>query len=167
MTRARCVLRRTPSGPARSAGPDGRDAPPPRPARSTDTHAQIIEEAAAAGKHIFCEKPIDHDLGRIDRALAADPKILVLDDALSAVDTQTEEEILAGLRAERGQRTSFVIAHRLSTVRDADLIVVLDGGRIVERGSHDELMAAGGRYRQLYDLQARSVDEGAAGGAKS
>ncbi|MCM2257743.1 MAG: ABC transporter ATP-binding protein/permease [Vicinamibacteria bacterium] len=96
------------------------------------------------------------------RALAADPKILILDDALSAVDTQTEEEILSGLRAERGRRTTFLVSHRVSTVRDADLIVVLDGGRIVERGSHDELLARGGAYAQLARRQQLEAEVEAA-----
>lgn len=96
------------------------------------------------------------------RALAADPRILILDDALSAVDTQTEEEILSGLRAVRGQRTTFLVSHRVSTVRDADLIVVLDGGRIVERGSHDLLLAHGGAYAQLARRQQLEAEVEAA-----
>jgi ATP-binding cassette, subfamily B, multidrug efflux pump len=87
------------------------------------------------------------------RALAMDPRILVLDDALSAVDTYTEEEILERLRQVRRARTCLIVAHRLSTVRDADLIVVLQDGRIVERGAHAELLAAGGQYADLYQKQ--------------
>ncbi|MFI5185019.1 MAG: ABC transporter ATP-binding protein, partial [Vicinamibacteria bacterium] len=83
------------------------------------------------------------------RALAVDPRILVLDDSLSAVDTETEEEILKGLRAVRASRTTFLVSHRISTVKDADLIVVLRDGRIIERGSHDELLALGGFYADL------------------
>jgi ATP-binding cassette subfamily B protein len=83
------------------------------------------------------------------RALAVDPRILVLDDSLSAVDTETEEEILKGLRAERGSRTTFLVSHRISTVKDADLIVVLRDGRIIERGTHDELLALGSFYADL------------------
>ncbi len=87
------------------------------------------------------------------RALAVDPKILILDDALSAVDTYTEERILRGLREVMRQRTSIIVAHRMSTVRDADVIAVLDHGRLVEQGSHDELLARGGVYADLYRKQ--------------
>jgi ATP-binding cassette subfamily B protein len=89
----------------------------------------------------------------IARALFVDPPILILDDALSAVDTQTEEEILSRLRAVMRERTSFIIAHRISTVRQADQILVLDRGRLVERGSHDELVAHGGLYAELHRKQ--------------
>jgi ATP-binding cassette subfamily B multidrug efflux pump len=89
----------------------------------------------------------------IARALARDPKILILDDALSSVDTQTEEEILTGLRSLRASRTCILISHRISTIRDADLIVVLNAGRIVERGTHASLLALGGLYADLYEKQ--------------
>jgi ATP-binding cassette, subfamily B, multidrug efflux pump len=87
------------------------------------------------------------------RAVAIDPRILILDDALSAVDTYTEEEILSRLRGVMRQRTSIIVSHRVSTVRDADLILVLEGGRIAERGTHDTLVARGGLYADLYKKQ--------------
>jgi ATP-binding cassette, subfamily B, multidrug efflux pump len=85
----------------------------------------------------------------IARALYIDPRILILDDALSAVDTQTEEEILRRLRVFMRQRTSLIVSHRISTVRGGDVILVLDQGRIVERGTHDQLVALGGLYADL------------------
>src|SRR5215470_2118184 len=87
------------------------------------------------------------------RALAIDPRILVLDDALSAVDTYTEEEILSRLRGVMRQRTSLIVSHRVSTVRHADQILVLDRGRIVERGTHDDLIRTGGLYAELHKKQ--------------
>ena len=87
------------------------------------------------------------------RAVVVDPRILILDDALSAVDTYTEEEILSGLRGVMRERTSILVSHRISTVRDADRIFVLDAGRIVERGTHDELVRLGGLYAELHKKQ--------------
>ncbi len=89
----------------------------------------------------------------IARAILRDPRILILDDALSSVDTVTEEKILRGLAGVMRQRTTILISHRVSTVRHADQIVVLREGRIVERGTHDELLARGGYYYDLYQKQ--------------
>jgi len=89
----------------------------------------------------------------IARAILADPRILVLDEATSSLDSESEAKIQDGLRALRRGRTTFVIAHRLSTIRSADQILVLEGGEIVERGTHEALLEANGRYRQLYDKQ--------------
>jgi ATP-binding cassette subfamily B protein len=87
------------------------------------------------------------------RALAQKSRVLVLDDALSAVDTQTEERILAGLRGVFGSCTTFLVSHRISTVKGADLILVLGNGRIVERGTHDDLVRLGGVYADLHRRQ--------------
>jgi subfamily B ATP-binding cassette protein MsbA len=89
----------------------------------------------------------------IARALLADPRILILDEATSSLDSESEFKIQEGLRRLRYGRTSFVIAHRLSTIRSADQILVLEQGVVVERGTHAELMALGGRYRELHDRQ--------------
>lgn len=95
----------------------------------------------------------------IARALLMDPRILILDDSTSSIDTQTEHFIQQALDKLMEGRTTFVIAHRLSTVRRADLILVLDHGRIVERGSHKELLQENGLYRQIYELQLRDRNQ--------
>jgi len=91
----------------------------------------------------------------IARAILANPRILILDEATSSLDSESEALIQDGLQSLRQGRTTFVIAHRLSTIRSADQILVLEGGEIVERGPHDDLVAKGGRYRQLHDKQYR------------
>ena len=91
----------------------------------------------------------------IARAILANPRILILDEATSSLDSESEAMIQDGLKALRKGRTTFVIAHRLSTIQSADQILVLEHGEIVERGTHDELILKGGRYRQLYDKQYR------------
>jgi ATP-binding cassette, subfamily B, multidrug efflux pump len=119
--------------------------------------AQLAPEVAAFPKGydtVVGERGITLSGGQrqrtaLARALATDPRILVLDDALSSVDTYTEEEILRGLRGVMATRTTFLVSHRVSTVKEADLIVVLKEGRIVERGSHAELLRLGGFYADL------------------
>src|SRR5205823_8902000 len=91
----------------------------------------------------------------IARAILAEPKILILDEATSSLDSESEALIQDGLQSLRRGRTTFVIAHRLSTIQSADQILVLEGGEIVERGTHEELLSADGRYKQLYDKQYR------------
>jgi ATP-binding cassette subfamily B protein len=92
------------------------------------------------------------------RSILADARILVLDDSLSAVDTSTEDAILRGLRQVRRSRTVVIVAHRVSTVRDADLILVFAGGRVVERGTHHQLVARGGLYAEM-DRRQQLEDE--------
>ena len=140
------------------------------------TDEEIERAARIAGAHDFIiEQPDGYDtiVGErgvslsggqkqrvsIARALCANPRILILDDATSSVDTETEYAIQQELRGAMGNRTTFVIAQRLVSLRDADEILVLDEGRIVERGTHDELVAAGGLYSRIYDLQLRDQEE--------
>jgi ATP-binding cassette, subfamily B, multidrug efflux pump len=117
-----------------------------------------VEEFPAGYETLVGERGITLSGGQkqrtaIARALMVDPRVLVLDDALSAVDTYTEEEILRQLRGVMRQRTSLIVSHRVSTVRDADHIFVLDRGRIVERGNHDSLVATGGLYAAVHRRQ--------------
>ena len=95
----------------------------------------------------------------IARAILADPKILILDEATSSVDTRTEVQIQKAMDNLMKGRTSFVIAHRLSTIRDADLILVMKDGDIVEQGNHEELLAKGGFYADLYNSQFENAGE--------
>ena len=95
----------------------------------------------------------------IARTILLDPPILILDDSTSSVDMATEYQIQQAMSEVVKGRTTFVIAHRLSTVRDADTILVLDEGEIVERGSHEELLGQDGFYRRIYDVQLRTQEE--------
>ncbi|MEX2645774.1 MAG: ABC transporter ATP-binding protein, partial [Gaiellaceae bacterium] len=131
------------------------------------TREEVIRAAETVGAHEFVERLEDgydtelqergtrlslgqRQLVAFARALLADPRILVLDEATSSVDIGTERKIERALRRLLADRTAFIIAHRLSTIRDADLIVVLEHGRVVEQGSHAELMARRGLYTSLY-----------------
>ncbi len=142
--------------------------------RPDATDEQIAAAAEAVGAHDFIlrledgyatelgERGLRLSLGQrqlvaFARALLADPRILVLDEATSSVDIGTERRIEAALRKLLAGRTAFIIAHRLSTIRDADLIVVLEHGRVVEQGSHDELLARQGLYMSLYGDWAADV----------
>jgi subfamily B ATP-binding cassette protein MsbA len=134
---------------------------------------QIVEVAKAAHAHDFInEQPegyrtIVGDRGTllsggqkqriaIARAILADPAILILDEAASALDAESEKRIQKAIEALKGRRTILVVAHRLSTIREADRVYVLEGGRIVESGGREELMALNGRFRQLHDMQFRT-----------
>ena len=138
--------------------------------RPEATMEEVIAAAKAAQAHEFIESftnGYDTVVGErgvtlsggqrqrvaIARALLMDPRILILDDSTSSVDTQTEKLIQAALDTLMEGRTTFVIAHRLSTVRRADMILVMDKGQIIERGTNEELLARGGLYKEIYDLQ--------------
>jgi len=140
--------------------------------RLTASDADVEEAARTAGAHEFIiglEKAYDTPVGEgggllsvgqkqlisLARAVLAQPEIFIMDEATSSVDTLTETLIQKGMEALTADRTSFIIAHRLSTIRRADRILVIDGGRIVEMGSHAELMRLGGRYSDLYTRQFR------------
>jgi ATP-binding cassette subfamily B protein len=142
--------------------------------RSDATRSEIERAAQAVGAHAFVtelEEGYDTHLGErgtrlslgqrqlvaFARALLADPRILILDEATSSVDIGTERRIERALRELLAGRTAFVIAHRLSTIRDADVIVVLEHGRVVEQGTHDELIARRGLYTSLYGDWAADV----------
>ena len=131
------------------------------------TDEECIAAAKRAGAHDFIELLADgydtvlsgdgaglsqgqRQLLSIARAAVADPPVMILDEATSSIDTRTERIVQAGMDALMQGRTVFVIAHRLSTIQNSDVIMVLDHGRIIERGSHEELMELGGRYHQLY-----------------
>ena len=109
-------------------------------------HAKVMENGAELSQG-------ERQLISFARTLVTDPKILVLDEATANVDTETETMIQKGLKTLRKGRTTLAIAHRLSTIADADQIIVLDKGRIVEKGTHDELLAKKGYYYKLYTLQ--------------
>ncbi len=135
---------------------------------------QVIEAAKAARVHAFIEalpEGYESKLGDrggtlsqgqrqlvcIARAILADPRLLILDEATSSIDTRTERLVQQALDTLLEGRTSFVIAHRLSTIRRADMILVIDDGRIVERGNHEELLSRGGMYADLYEKQLQAV----------
>jgi len=138
--------------------------------------AEVEQAARQVGAHEFIaalEKGYESEVGQAGnrlstgqrqlvsfaRAVLADPAILIMDEATSSIDAQTEAVIQAGMRTLLAGRTSLIIAHRLSTNRHADTILVIDGGRIVEQGTHHQLLAAGGHYYNLYTQQFQREEE--------
>jgi ABC-type multidrug transport system fused ATPase/permease subunit len=95
----------------------------------------------------------------IARILLARPRVIILDEATSNLDSTSEAAVQAALADALAGRTAIVIAHRLSTIRDADLVLVIEDGRVVERGTHPQLLAAGGRYAELYETQFEDGDQ--------
>jgi ATP-binding cassette subfamily B protein len=140
------------------------------------TYSDVLEAAKLSGAHDFIIKlPEGYDtmIGfgykelsggekqrlSIARAILRDPKILILDEATAAMDTETEKRIQKAITTLTRDKTTIMIAHRLSTLRDADSLVVIEDGKVVERGTHSELLALdGGVYRKLYTLQAEALE---------
>jgi ABC-type multidrug transport system fused ATPase/permease subunit len=144
-----------------------------RPAASDE---EVVEVSKAIGAHEFISRLPEgyktevmerggrlsvgqRQLVSLARALLANPRILIMDEATSSIDAYTELLIQSAMDRTLKGRTAIVIAHRLSTVRNADTIVVLEGGRIVEKGRHEELLKRGGLYEQLYELQFKAEPE--------
>ena len=140
----------------------------------TDTEIEAAAQAAAVHdvvlsfpdgyKTLVGEKGVTLSGGQkqrvaIARTLLKNPRILILDDSTSSVDTETEAEIRSALEMLMMNRTTFIIAHRIQSVMNANLILVLDKGRIVQKGTHQELLAQDGIYRQIYDIQTRIETE--------
>jgi ABC-type multidrug transport system fused ATPase/permease subunit len=145
------------------ARPDAPEADIERVAREVGVH-EFIAQLPNGYDSLIQERGGGLSIGQrqlvsFARALLADPKILILDEATSSIDTQTERIIQEALRRLLKGRTSFVIAHRLSTIREADIVVVMSLGKIVEQGTHDELMAQRGYYYTLYSMNWQNNDD--------